>query len=98
MNNKLNQLSTVLMIFMMVFAGCTGNEDMAEIIDDTIDDVIYGCTDNSAINYDKTQQVMTAHVTLKEKAKIYSKLSTPTDVIIPTQYTACYHSLQMPFW
>ncbi|MFQ3343788.1 MAG: hypothetical protein ACKVI6_05810 [Candidatus Poseidoniales archaeon] len=53
MNNKLNQLSTVLMIFMMVFAGCTGNEDMAEIIDDTIDDVIYGCTDNSAINYDK---------------------------------------------
>ncbi|MDC1419758.1 hypothetical protein N8653_03450 [Euryarchaeota archaeon] len=50
MNLKINQLSTIMLIIMMLFAGCTGNEDMAEPMEETI----LGCTDVSATNYDSS--------------------------------------------
>jgi len=48
MKYELNQTFTILLIFMMLFAGCTGNEDMAEPMEENI----LGCTDLSATNYD----------------------------------------------
>ncbi len=48
MNFNVNQLSTILLIIMMLFAGCTGNDD---IISEPDDEVIDGCMDNTANNY-----------------------------------------------